>query len=78
MRLELGQLADGVLPGKIFLSLPDADQSVVAGNFKATLTTNVVVDAAAQAAQVQPVPMATPSGASDAAWQARYGTRRSQ
>jgi hypothetical protein len=27
---------------------------------------------------VQPVPMATPSGASDAAWQARYGTRRSQ
>jgi len=81
MRLELGQLADGVLPGKIFLALPDADQSVVAGNFKATLTTNVVVDAAAQAAQaaqVQPVPMATPSGASDAAWQARYGTRRSQ
>jgi len=81
MRLELGQMADGVLPGKIFLALPDADQSVVAGNFKATLTTNVVMDAAAQAAQaaqMQPVPMATPSGPSDAAWQARYGTRRSQ
>jgi len=82
MRLELGQLADGALAGKIFLSLPDADQSVVAGNFKATLTTNVVVDAAAQAqaVQMQAVPVTAPANtsASDAAWQARYGTRRSQ
>jgi hypothetical protein len=80
MRLELGQLTDGSLPGKIFLALPDADQSVVAGNFKATLTTNVVSETAAQAVQVQAVPMAAPGVPqnSDAAWQARYGTRRSQ
>jgi hypothetical protein len=72
MRLELGQLADGALPGKIFLALPDADQSVVAGNFRATINTNVVVEATVQAA---PVMAPTPSGASDAAWQARYGTK---
>jgi len=84
MKLELGQMVDGAFPGKIFLALPDADQSVVAGNFRATLTTNIVVDAAAQAAaqavQMQPAQVATPSGTgpSDAAWQARYGTRRSQ
>jgi hypothetical protein len=72
MRLELGQLADGALPGKIFLALPDPDQSVVAGNFRATINTNVVVEATVQAA---PVMAPTPSGASDAAWQARYGTK---
>ncbi len=37
MKLELGQLADGALPGKIFLALPDTEQSVLAGAFKATL-----------------------------------------
>jgi hypothetical protein len=80
MRLELGQLSDGALPGKIFLALPDADQSVVAGNFKATLTTNVVSETAVQAVQVQSVPMTAPGVPqnSDAAWQSRYGTRRSQ
>lgn len=74
MRLELGQVAAGALPGKIFLALPDADQSVVAGNFRATINTNVVVEATVQA-QAAPVMAPTPSGASDAAWQARYGTR---
>jgi hypothetical protein len=37
MKLELGQLADGAVPGKIYLALPDAEQSVLAGVFKAHL-----------------------------------------
>jgi hypothetical protein len=38
LKLELGQPDGGVLPGKIFLALPDAEQSVVAGLFKAQLS----------------------------------------
>jgi hypothetical protein len=34
LKLELGQMEDGIIPGKIFLALPDAEQSVVAGQFK--------------------------------------------
>jgi len=74
MRLELGQAADGAVPGKIFLALPDPDQSVVAGTFRASITTNIVVDTTAQAAPVTaPTPERT---AADAAWQARYGVKR--
>jgi hypothetical protein len=76
MRLELGQAADGAVPGKIFLALPDPEQSVVAGTFKATIITNVVMDATVQAAPVM-APTAA-STAADAAWQARYGVRRAQ
>jgi hypothetical protein len=54
MKLELGQLADGVVPGKIFLALPDTEQSVVGGIFKATLPG---VDPALQGGQT---PMAQP------------------
>jgi hypothetical protein len=76
MRLELGQNADGSIPGKIFLALPDPEQSVVAGNFKASIITNAPVDATVQAA---PVMAPTPaSAAGDAAFQARYGVRRPQ
>lgn len=74
MRLELGQPADGAVQGKIYLALPDPEQSVVAGNFKATIITNAPVDATIQAA---PVMTPTPSSTSaDAQWQARYGVRR--
>ena len=38
MKLELGEITNGVLPGKIFVALPDPEQSVVAGVFKATTT----------------------------------------
>jgi hypothetical protein len=74
MRLELGQPVDGEVPGKIFLALPDMDQSVVAGGFKATIITNVVtvaVDAAAQAAPVM-APDAQRAAANEA-FRARYG-----
>src|SRR5260370_41513486 len=37
MKLELGQVADNSIPGKIFLALPDPEQTVVAGVFKATV-----------------------------------------
>ena len=77
MKLELSEAADGAVPGKIFLALPDADQSVVAGNFKAVINTNV----ATEATTVQVAPMApsvSPASSADAAWQARYGTRRAQ
>jgi len=46
MKLELGQAADGVVSGKIFLALPDNERSVVAGIFKATVNE---VDASVQA-----------------------------
>jgi hypothetical protein len=73
MRLELGQVADGIVPGKIFLALPDPDQSVVAGTFKATIVTNVVADATAQAT---PVMAPTASRMSDPTFDARYGIKR--
>jgi hypothetical protein len=76
MRLELGQNTDGTVPGKIFLALPDPEQSVVAGNFKASIITNAPVDATVQAAPVMAPTPASPAG--DAAFQARYGLRRSQ
>jgi hypothetical protein len=73
LRLELGQVADGSLPGKIFLALPDPDQSVVAGSFAASITTNVVVDATVQAA---PAMAPAQTRAVDATFEARYGVRR--
>ena len=36
MKLELGQMAGGKLPGKIFIALPDPEKSVIAGVFQAT------------------------------------------
>lgn len=77
MRLELGQPADGAVPVKIYLALPDPEQSVVAGNFTAAIITNAPVDVTVQAAPAMaPAPAANP--AADAAWQARYGVRRTQ
>ncbi len=77
MHLELGQPADGSIPGKIYLALPDPEQSVVAGNFRASIITNAPVDVSVQTAPVMTTP--TPSSsAADAAWQARYGRPRGQ
>jgi hypothetical protein len=79
MKLELGQAAtDGAIPGKIFLSLPDPEQSVVAGIFK--ITTTAAADQAAAAAQnaaaVQaPGPAGAPA-ANRAAFDKRYGAKR--
>jgi hypothetical protein len=75
MHLELGQVANGALPGKIFLALPDPAQTVVGGSFSASIITTTP----GETVQMQ-APVAAPAAATsaDAAWQARYGTRRSQ
>jgi DNA-directed RNA polymerase subunit RPC12/RpoP len=35
LRLEFGKVADGRMPGKIYLSFPDEEKSVIAGTFNA-------------------------------------------
>jgi len=55
MKLELGEMETNLITGKIFLALPDPEQSVVAGVFKA-----VTVLAPATAAGA-PTPVAAPS-----------------
>jgi hypothetical protein len=56
MKLELGDVAaDGTMSGKIYLAVPDTEQSVVAGAFKATAT---VADAATPTVAPNPTPTA--------------------
>ena len=33
LKLSFGKAADGLIPGSIYLSFPDADKSVIAGTF---------------------------------------------
>jgi hypothetical protein len=77
MKLELGKAADdGNMPGKIFLALPDAEKTVVAGVFTATVAQ---ADPNAQAAQMQYQTPATPApqgGPDRSAMERRYGIRR--
>ena len=72
MKLQLGALTNNLVPGKIFLALPDTEQTVVAGTFNATV---LVPDP-----NTQVMPMASPtspdSSASRAAFDQRYGIRR--
>ena len=73
MKLELGALTNNLVPGKIFLALPDTEQSVVAGTFNASVP---VIDPN----MVQATPMASPAtpvpNSSRAAFDQRYGIRR--
>jgi hypothetical protein len=80
MKLELGQVADNIVPGKIFLALPDAEQTVVAGVFKAAVA---VIDPNAQPAAAAVAAPATAASDDAAARQAaqeafrrRYGARQ--
>jgi hypothetical protein len=60
MKLELGDLAaDGTIGGKIYLAIPDTEQSVVAGAFKATASM-------ADAATPTMAPSTTPAGTTPA------------
>ncbi len=70
MKLELGQITDGMISGKIFLAVPDTEQSVVAGVFKANASLS---DAAA--ATVAPNPAAA-AGAPSPASRDRYNRKR--
>jgi hypothetical protein len=70
MKLELGPNTNSEISGKIFLALPDAEHSVVAGAFQAT--TSLATAASPTANPVAP----TPAPVSDPAFQKRYGIKR--
>jgi len=72
MKLELGQAADGTIPGKIFLALPDPEQSVVAGIFKVAVS----AEPTAQPVAEQSPAAAVPRGGDKAAFDKRYGVRK--
>src|SRR5262249_4244736 len=77
MKLEFGKIADGQLPGKIYIALPDPEKSVVAGVF--TASTVMADPAAAAAAGTTPTPESQPAGQSAgdrAAFDKRYGIKR--
>jgi hypothetical protein len=79
MKLELGDLTNGVIPGRIFLAVPpEAEQSVVAGVFKAA--TNLGDPAGATAADPTAAPgpaaPAAPPPAERATFDQRYGPKR--
>jgi hypothetical protein len=58
MKLELGDVKDGMISGKIFLAVPpETEQSVVAGSFQAASG----LDAAAVTPAVAPVPLQNPT-----------------
>jgi hypothetical protein len=72
LKLELAGITNGIIPGKIYLALPDDEQSVVAGVFNASL---IIPDPNALPA---PAPGPDPAAASAARNQMnrRYGTRQ--
>ena len=63
MKLETGQVVSNIISGKIFLALPDMEQSVVAGHFRAITTLATPAIAGAVPTGMQPVPVAAPRGA---------------
>jgi hypothetical protein len=74
MKLQLGNMDEnGQLDGKIFLALPDPEQSVVAGIFK---TASSSLDPSMLSAPAQAAPAPGPSNLSPAEranFQKRYG-----
>ena len=77
MKLQLGEITNGVLPGKIFVALPDTEQSVVAGVFNATTTLADASGVAAPSTTVAPsaAPTPNPAAASDR-YRQRYGRKQ--
>jgi hypothetical protein len=78
MDLELGQVANGTMPGKIFLALPDPTQTVVGGSFRASIITNTPGETVQMQMQAPVAAPVSGNSAADAAWQARYGRPRGQ
>jgi hypothetical protein len=79
MRLELGEINNGVIPGKIFLAVPDTEQSVVAGVFKADTSLADATGAVVASPTAAPSPGAVPTAAPAAtreAFDRRYGVKR--
>lgn len=77
MKLQLGEITNGVLPGKIFVALPDTEQSVVAGVFNASTTLADASGVAAPSTTVAPsaAPTPNPAAASDR-YRQRYGRKQ--
>jgi hypothetical protein len=73
LKLEFGESASNVISGKIFLALPDTEQTVVAGQFKALTAMPAAASSAAAAQAV--APMAPPPTARPGP-QDRYGRKR--
>ena len=80
MKLELGTVEGNTITGKIFLALPDTEQSVVAGIFKATTGQPNAAGAAAAMPGMMPGPggmtMPPGGGAAARAMYERYGKKR--
>lgn len=74
MKLELGAVTNGAVAGKIFLALPDTEQTVVAGGFNANI---IVPDPSVQATPtVAPTVPGGMDAASRAMYEQRYGIKR--
>ena len=75
MKLDFGKIENGEIPGKIYIALPDPDQTVIAGNFKAStpFTENPSPAPTPAVAAPQPRPSATP--AIKARPEERYGVQ---
>jgi hypothetical protein len=73
LKLELGKMDKGIIPGKIFLALDDTDKTVVAGQFLASL---VIPDPSKVAAQSRNTnTRQADNSASAARRKNRYGTQ---
>jgi hypothetical protein len=75
MKLELGAVEANMITGKIFLALPDPEQSVVAGVFKAATGQADASGAAAASTGMAPGPGMAPGRIDPAAYE-RYGGRK--
>ena len=75
MKLELGEVEANMITGKIFLALPDPEQSVVAGVFKAATGVADASGAAAANPGMMPGPGMVP-GRMDRTAAERYGGRK--
>ena len=74
MKLEFGEMDTNLITGKIFLALPDPEQSVVAGVFKATTAPAPATGAVGTATPVE-TPAAGPPPPQRAAFDQRYGRK---
>ncbi len=80
MKLELADITNGVITGKIFLAVPpETEQSVVAGVFKANTSLADATGATVVNPVVTPNPVAPPTAptkAGQSAFDRRYGVKR--
>jgi hypothetical protein len=72
LKLELGSMDKGLIPGKIFLALADPDKTVVAGQFKAPL---ILPDPSRLAAQATYSRTATNSSSATMRNRSRYNKK---